>query len=151
MAEVDAMELPRRASKLEWNLNTIIQIITLVGMCVGGVAIWVDKSRDIEELQAWRTAIEQDRKEKSAEYRASMAKLEERVKGTEKDIGKIDNLQYRLTVAEQSTATTATAMKELQDSLNDMNGDIRVMREILQRLDNVNGRRAEKQMLAFPG
>ncbi|SOC38086.1 hypothetical protein SAMN05892877_1051, partial [Rhizobium subbaraonis] len=133
------------------NLNTIIQIITLIGMCVGGVAIWVDKSRDIEELQAWRTAIEQDRKEKSAEYRANMAKLEERVKGTEKDIGKIDNLQYRLTVAEQSTATTATAMKELQDSLNDMNGDIRVMREILQRLDNVNGRRAEKQTFAVPG
>ncbi len=145
------MELPRRAPKLEWNLNTIIQIITLIGMCVGGVAIWVDKSRDIEELQAWRTAIEQDRKEKSAEYRANMAKLEERVKGTEKDIGKIDNLQYRLTVAEQSTATTATAMKELQDSLNDMNGDIRVMREILQRLDNVNGRRAEKQTFAVPG
>ncbi|SOC48450.1 hypothetical protein SAMN05892877_1701, partial [Rhizobium subbaraonis] len=44
------MELPRRAPKLEWNLNTIIQIITLIGMCVGGVAIWVDKSRDIEEL-----------------------------------------------------------------------------------------------------
>lgn len=145
------MELPRRAPKLEWNLNTIIQIITLIGMCVGGVAIWVDKSRDIEELQAWRTAIEQDRKEKSAEYRANMAKLEERVKGTEKDIGKIDNLQYRLTVAEQSTATTATAMKELQDSLNDMNGDIRVMREILQRLDNVNGRRADKQTFAVPG
>ncbi|SOC43056.1 hypothetical protein SAMN05892877_110259, partial [Rhizobium subbaraonis] len=133
------------------NLNTIIQIITLIGMCVGGVAIWVDKSRDIEELQAWRTSIEQDRKEKSAEYRANMAKLEERVKGTEKDIGKIDNLQYRLTVAEQSTATTATAMKELQDSLNDMNGDIRVMREILQRLDNVNGRRADKQSFAVPG
>lgn len=145
------MELPKRAPKLEWNLNTIVQIITLIGMCVGGVAIWVDKSRDIEELQAWRTAIEQDRKEKSAEYRANMAKLEERVKGTEKDIGKIDNLQYRLTVAEQSTATTATAMKELQDSLNDMNGDIRVMREILQRLDNVNGRRAEKQTSAVPG
>ena len=113
-------------------------------MCVGGVAIWVDKSRDIEELQGWRTAIEQDRKERSAEYRATIAKLEERVKGTEKDLGKLDNLTYRLTLAEQSTATTATAMKELQDSLNDMNGDIRVMREILQRLENVNGRPVDR-------
>jgi len=40
-----------RARTMEWNLNTVIQLITLVGMIIGGVTIWVDKSRDIEELQ----------------------------------------------------------------------------------------------------
>ena len=49
--EHETMELPNRAQRREWNLNTIIHLVTLLEMCVGGVAIWVEKSRDLEELQ----------------------------------------------------------------------------------------------------
>lgn len=52
------MELPKRGQKPEWNLNTIIQLVTLIGMCAGGVAIWVNKGRDIEELQNWKAGHE---------------------------------------------------------------------------------------------
>ena len=46
MAENSNMQISR-APKLEWNLNTIIQLFTLVGMVVGGVAIWVVSATNI--------------------------------------------------------------------------------------------------------
>lgn len=54
MAENTNMQISR-SPKLEWNLNTIIQLVTLGGMVFGGIVIWVDKSRDIEELQGSRS------------------------------------------------------------------------------------------------
>lgn len=94
------MEFPRRASKRELNLNTLIQIITLLAMCVGGVAIWVDKSRDIEGLQAWRQGHETLHKERLVEVKANEARNEARFANIECQVRKIDNLDYRLTVAE---------------------------------------------------
>ena len=66
--EEATMELPKRAARLEWNLNTIIQVITLAAMGIGGVTIWVEKSRDIEELQSWRSAQEQSQKIASPKF-----------------------------------------------------------------------------------
>jgi len=124
-----------RAAKLEWNLNTLIQLVTLVGMCAGGVAIWIDKSRDIEELQAWRTGHDQYHKERLAEVKAGEGRTEERFKSLESDIRKIDQITYRVTVVEQSTTTTAMAIKELQTTMSETSGDLKVVREILQRIE----------------
>lgn len=116
--EEQPMELPKRAQKLEWNLNTIIQIITLLMMVIGGVTIWVNKGRDIEELQKWRFAAE------------------ERLKSIDTEVRKIDNIVYRVTVQEQTNATITSAMKELQSLINQQSGDLKVMKEILQRLED---------------
>lgn len=128
-----------RARTLEWNLNTVIQLITLVGMCVGGVTIWVDKSRDIEDLQAWRTDHEQLHKERLVEVKAGEARSEERFRSLEADMRKvvsqIENLAYRVTVTEQSTTSTATAIRDLQNLVSQQAGDIKVVREILQRIE----------------
>lgn len=136
------MELPKRAARLEWNLNTIIQVITLVVMGIGGVTIWVEKSRDIEELQSWRTALEQSQKDRLAEFRERDGRAEERFRGLENEVRKIDNLTYRVTITEQSTATITTAIKDLQSVINQQSGDLKVVREILQRLED-NGRPTE--------
>lgn len=112
------MELPRRAQKLEWNLNTIIQLITLAGMIIGMVTIWVNKGRDIEELQKWRVGIE------------------ERLKPIDTEVRKLDNIVYRVTVLEQTNATITSGMKDLQTLINQQSGDLKVMREILQRLED---------------
>jgi len=133
--EDEAMELPKRAARLEWNLNTIIQGVTLLVMGIGGVTIWVEKSRDIEELQSWRTSIEQSQKDRLAEFRERDGRTEERFRGLESEVRKIDNLTYRVTVTEQSTATITTAIKDLQSLLNQQSGDLKVVREILQRIE----------------
>lgn len=116
--EEKPMELPRRAQKLEWNLNTIIQLITLAGMIIGMVTIWVNKGRDIEDLQKWRVGIE------------------ERLKPIDTEVRKLDNITYRVTVLEQTNATITSGMKDLQTLINQQSGDLKVMREILQRLED---------------
>ncbi len=128
-----------RAPKLEVNLNTFIQIFTLISMTVGGVAIWVDKSRDIEDLQAWRASHETLHKDRLVEVKAMEARVEERFRGLEADSRKVasqvDNLAYRVTVTEQTTTSTAMAIKELQSLVSQQAGDIKVVREILQRIE----------------
>lgn len=125
--EDEAMELPKRAQKLDWNLNTIIQLVTLFGMCIGGVTIWVNKGRDIEELQKWRSAME--------------ARSEERFRSIEGEVRKIDNLAYRVASTEQSTTSTASVIKDLQGLLSQQAGDLKVIKEILQRVEGGQLRR----------
>lgn len=133
--EDEAMELPKRAARLEWNLNTIIQGVTLLVMGIGGVTIWVEKSRDIEELQSWRMSVEQSQKDRLAELRERDGRADERFRVLEGEVRKIDNLTYRVTITEQSTATITTAIKDLQSLLNQQSGDLKVVREILQRIE----------------
>lgn len=129
------MELPKRAQKLEWNLNTIIQLVTLIGMCAGGVAIWVNKGRDIEELQNWKAGHELLHKERLVEVKGIEARNEERFRSLESEVRKIDNLSYRLTVTEQSSTSTAAAIKDLQTLVSQQSGDLKVIKEILQRVE----------------
>lgn len=104
--------------KLEWNLNTIIQIVTLVGMVGGGIAIWVDKSRDIEDLQGWRTNHEQLHKERLVDVKANEARNDEKFKSVEADVRKLtsltDSLNFRLTTNENATTGIASTVKDIQ-------------------------------------
>lgn len=128
-----------RAPKLEWNLNTIIQIVTLIGMVGGGIAIWVDKSRDIEELQGWRTNHEQLHKERLVEVKSIEARADERFKNLESDVRKLsgmtDNLSYRITTNEQATSGIASTVKDIQTQLSQQSGDLREIKVILQRME----------------
>ncbi len=128
-----------RAPKLEWNLNTIIQIVTLIGMVGGGIAIWVDKSRDIEDLQGWRANHEQLHKERLVEVKSIEARADERFKNIEADVrrltGKTENLDYRLTSSEQAVSGMASTVKEIQTQLSQQSGDLREIKVILQRME----------------
>ncbi len=139
--EEETMELPRRAQKLEWNLNSILNLITLIGMIGGGGWIWANTTRDIDELQAWRTSTEQHQKDGIAEARERDGRTEERFRSLENEVRKIDNLSYRVTVTEQTSTNTASAIKDLQTLLSQQAGDLKVMREILQRIEGGQMRR----------
>lgn len=132
-----------RAPKLEWNLNTIIQIVTLVGMVGGGIAIWVDKSRDIEDLQGWRTNHEQLHKERLVDVKANEARADERFKNIESDVrrlsGKADNLDYRMTSSEQAVGGVVQTVKDVQQAVSAQSGDLREIKVIVQRM--VKGQR----------
>ncbi len=139
--EDEAMELPKRAQKLEWNLNSILNLITLIGMIGGGGWIWANTTRDIDELQSWRTAVEQSQKDGIAEMREREGRAEERFRSLENEVRKIDNMAYRITVTEQSSTNTASSIKDLQTLLSQQAGDLKVMREILQRIEGGQMRR----------
>ena len=52
-----------RAPKLEWNLNTLLQLVSLATFAATGIYVWANTTRDIEELQRWRSGHEQYHKE----------------------------------------------------------------------------------------
>ncbi|MCV9997314.1 hypothetical protein OE766_03560 [Pararhizobium sp. YC-54] len=118
---IEPMQLPKRAPRLEWNLNTVIQIITLVTMACGGVALWVNRSRDVDELQSWKLS-----------QTVHSDALEARVDKVE---AQISNHEYRINLGEQSNANTVSSIKDVQSTLNQQSGDLKVVREILQRIE----------------
>ncbi|MBN7804925.1 hypothetical protein JZX86_06040 [Agrobacterium rosae] len=130
-----------RAPRMEWNLNTIIQLVTLIGMIVGGVVIWVDKSRDIEDLQVWRVNHEQLHKERLVDVKANEARNDEKFKSVEADVRKLtgltDNLNFRLTTNENATSGIAQTVKDIQQSLSQQSGDLREIKVILERMEKV--------------
>lgn len=127
--------------KIEWtvNFNTILQIITLGGMIYGGIHIWVNTGRDIDDLQEWRDKHELVHKERLADVKANEARQDERAKGIEADVRKLfsitDNLTYRVAANEQATSNTSQTVGEVQDTLSQLGGDVRLVMEILQRME----------------
>lgn len=112
------MHIPKpRIGPFEINLNSILNIITLLSLISGGGWIWANTTRDIEELQA------------------ANLRSEERFRTIETEVRKIDNLTYRITLTEQSTTSTASAIEELKDGFSQQSGDLKVIREILQRIE----------------
>lgn len=134
-----------RAPKLEWNLNTVLQIISLVTLMATGIYVWANTTRDVEELQRWRMGHEQYHKERLAEVKSIEGRTEERFRSIEGEVRKIDNLTYRIAAAEQTTATTAASIKDLQTLVSAQSGDIKVIREILQRIEAGQRRGIEHQ------
>lgn len=125
--------------RIEWNLNTLIQLVTLAGMLFGGAAIWINNDRDITDLQDWRKEHEQAIKDRLAERKANDARFDQRLVGLETDLRKqssiADNLTYRVTTVETQASTMSQTVGEIQKSLSQQSGDLRVIKEILQRLE----------------
>ena len=103
--------------KWEWNLNTIA---ILAGFC-GGLVAWG---------MTWeRMAANQDA------HATSLGKLEDRVTKIETTIRQIDNHELRLVSVEKQAAEAATSMRAVENTLNSLAADMRVTREILQRIE----------------
>ena len=139
MTENRPMQFPKRDRDFKWNLNTIIQLVTLAVMLIGGVTVWVNTQRDVNDLISWRNGHESYHKERLRELKVGDARTEERFRGIEADVRKLtsqsENMTYRLTVVEQSSANVAQSIKELQAQMSQSSGDIKVIKEILQRIE----------------
>ena len=61
--------------------------------------------------------------------------MEIRLQSVETVASKLDNLAYRVTVQEQGAQALSKSIEELKRSLADQSADLRVIREILTRLD----------------
>lgn len=157
MEEEIPMNLKPSIGHFEINLNTVI---ILVGFLVGAVTWGVTWGKQVRDSEAIRSELQTEvkriddrsalrRSETDTLWRDHMAyhkdraqeaaqrsgQVETRLDNLEAETRKIDNLEYRMTVAEQSQVTLVQAVKELQTLVNGQAADIKVMREILQRLD----------------
>jgi hypothetical protein len=124
------------AFRFEWNLNTVATLVSLGIIVFGGGAAWQSLKGDQNDFLEWRKDHEQLHKDRQSEITGDSRAAEERVRGIESRLSVIDNLAYRLTVNEQSTAATAQVLKEVQAVVNKQAVDQATMLAILNRIDN---------------
>lgn len=103
--------------KWEWNLNTLV---VLVGF-MGGLVAW---GYTLAELRTGRT-----------NNAAAIERLDARLSVLETSVRRIDNHELRLTNVEQQATNAASAMRAVEATLNALTTDVRVVKEILQRLE----------------
>lgn len=117
-SEKSEMNIQRPTLRYEFNLNTIVQLVGFAAIIWGFGQGWGNLDSRVKELEE------------------AGAKRDQQIATLQVDTRKYDNLVYRVTVVEQASAAVTQKIDALQQAVNDQSGDIRVMREILQRIEN---------------
>lgn len=120
------MENNKPSSKkgFEWNFNTIMQLLTLGTMLFGFGLAWQSVKGDIGILHNWKVGIES----KIDTYETEIKRL----------TSVTENLNTRMGISEQTTNVLLQGNKDLQSGLSLLSADIKVMREILLRVEAQN-------------
>ncbi|MGN7734354.1 hypothetical protein [Ensifer sp. 22564] len=109
------------AWKWEWNLNTVVILLGFAGGLVAWGATW-------ERLSSNQGA-----------HARTLDQIDKRVTTLEASMRLLDNHELRITGVEKQAAEAATSMRAVENTLNSLSSDMRLVREILQRLEE-NGR-----------
>lgn len=115
----EAMHIP--PPKKEWNVNTVISVAGFCLTLAGGVYAYGQLTSQVGYTELQLSA-----------YRAA---TDARVAAVELATRQIDVLALRLTAAETTNSTIARGLDDLQAAVSQQSGDIRVVREILQRIE----------------
>lgn len=107
--------------KKEWNVNTVISVAGFCLTLAGGVYAYGQLTSQVGYTELQLSA-----------YRAA---TDARVAAVELATRQIDVLALRLTAAETTNSTIARGLDDLQAAVSQQSGDIRVVREILQRIE----------------
>lgn len=126
--------------KYEVNLNTIALLLTLVVSVGGGFYFAGQQTKRLDGLDTWVERHDQLQATRSADMAAKFADANARITSNQVEARKIDNLAYRTTVLEQGAANTQKSLGDLKEQLGSLSADIRVVREILQRMDKEGDR-----------
>lgn len=131
-----------KRGSMDWNLNSILQLLSLATMLfVGGVA-WQSTKSDIVAVNQWIANQEQFNKDRVIYTKEIVSRTDDRFKSIESDIRTVtsiaENLSVRVTVGEQTNNSLLQAVKEVQSTQAAFGGDLKVVREILQRLEATN-------------
>lgn len=138
-------DMPIDSSKFNWNVNTIIGAATLVvalSTIAGSGYVWANTTRDIEEVKQWEIAHDALHRERQADVSAQSATFVAEMRGVGSDVlslqRKADATDYRMTVVEQGFVATKKDVEDLKENVSDMKGDLKVILEIVKRLDKKN-------------
>lgn len=141
MAQQRGGEVNLPPVKKDININTIISVVgfvIMIGGLVWNAAIFKASVDDMaRKYDGWIAQHETYHKDRLAFVSASEARVDTRLSSLETAIRKQDNLEYRMTVQEQGSANLAKSVEELKASISSLGTDIRVIREIITRLDTV--------------
>jgi len=126
LAEKDdaTMQVATPHFRFEWNLNTVVVLIGFAG----GLVAW---GYTLSELRTGGKNNEE-----------KIERLDTRLAAVETSIRQIDNHELRISNVEKQATDAASAMRAVEAALNGLAVDMKVTREILQRIEATqNGRR----------
>lgn len=105
------------AWKWEWNLNTVVILLGFAG----GIAAWGGMW---ERVSAGNEANGH-----------AVERLDKRLTAIEVSIRRLDTQELRIGAVEKQAADAALVMRSVEGTLNALAADMRVTREILQRIE----------------
>ncbi|MDX0449086.1 hypothetical protein [Sinorhizobium medicae] len=109
--------------RFEYNLNTLVILFGFAGGLVAWGATW-ERVNANQDSQA-----------------NSIDRLDKRLTAAEVSLRQIDNHELRISAVEKQAAEAATSMRAVESTLNNLSSDMRLVREILQRLEGDGGQR----------
>ncbi len=128
----------------------VMLTIAVTGVVVSSAGAYFSLGYELRTLNNWRIEHLEHHRERAADLAASEAAMTTsltEVRGQIDDVRRTsDELKFRLGAAEENARRTGEAITALQASVNAQASDIRVMREILERLDE---RRAQGEGTRF--
>ena len=113
--EMTAVKAP--TWKWEWNLNTLVILFGFAGGLIAWGAVW-------ERVNANQDA-----------HANALDRLDKRMTAAEVSLRQLDNHELRISGVEKQAAEAATSMRAVENTLNALAADMRVTREILQRIE----------------
>lgn len=120
--------MQRPSWKYEINLNTILLAAMLVGTGIGWGVTWQNQvagqARNKDRIDQAMTAIASI----NSDLKGSVAEIHEAMKT-------YADLPYRVTALESQFSTMTTSQRDLERALSQLASDMRVTREIVERLD----------------
>lgn len=109
----------------KWGPNTIISVLGFSAMLVGGLVAWG------YVVAEFRGAL--------AAHTVEIDKLDKRLTAVETKSLQFENHELRIQAVEQKATDAATAMRAVETALNGLGADVRVVKEILTRLERNGG------------
>lgn len=124
--------LPKRDQPdFQSRLNTYILCFGVAsGLISVGYVLQQQVSND-KDTQNWIARHEILHKDRQAIIDSNSARVDERLRKLENDSLKLETLQYRVTVNEQTNVAVNRVLEELKVLVNDQGASIRVIREVL--------------------
>ena len=134
--------MQKPAFEYKVNITTVVALVGLVA------TLWNASARYTRletlalnltsEASSWRNDHMIYHRDRATEAAQIVARTDERLKSLEGQGRAIDNLTYRMTIQEQGTTSLTAAVAELRQTINDVTGDIRLIREIVTRMENAS-------------
>ena len=110
------------AWKWEWNLNTVVILLGFIGTIAAYGAAW-------ERITS-----------RQGDHAMDIERLDKRVTALEAASRTLDNHELRISNVEKQATDAATAMRAVEAALNGLAADMKVTREILQRIEAAQSR-----------
>jgi hypothetical protein len=121
-------QMRRPTWKHEVNLNTILLVLSVLVMGVGWGMTWQGTKSDQESQSAAILRLDTRIGGITLDVRTAMAEIQGQLRT-------YADLPYRVTALESRSSDALVVQKELGQAITQLSSDLRVTREIIQRLD----------------